>query len=331
MAKNKTVFLACMLAVAMVFSLGCKKKKEFKTLSTAGHAYLSEYVTPATGAGVNMGIGDLFTLLSDGDDANDPFIIDWRSAEDYAAGHLKGAVNMALSDLDEEIDSLPTDKLIVNVCYTGQTASFATAAINLVGQDPDYAGLEAVNLKFGMCSVTDNTSILPKTDKWTTAVAADEFDLDATIETATETYQFPNPATGEKTIAAIIKANLDEAATEWSIPAADVFADPTSYFIVNYWPAADYADPGHIPGAYQFAPKTSLLSDASLNLLPTDETVVVYCYTGQTSAQITAYLRLLGYNAKSLLFGVNGFAFGSMPDTMTKYHAPTQDYSSIIE
>jgi rhodanese-related sulfurtransferase len=331
MAKNKTVFLACMMAVAMVFSLGCKKQKEFKTLSAAGDAYLSEYVTPATGAGLNMGIGDLFTLLSDADDANDPYIIDWRSAEDYAAGHLKGAVNMALSDLDTEIDSLPTDKLIVNVCYTGQNASFATAVINLVGQDPDYAGLEAVNLKFGMCSVTDNTSILPKTDKWTAAVAADEFNLDTTIETATETYSFPSPATGEKTIAAIIKANLDEAATEWSIPAADVFADTDSFFIVNYWPAAEYADPGHIPGAYQFTPKTSLLSDASLNQLPTDQTIVVYCYTGQTSAQVTAYLRLLGYDAKSLLFGVNGFAFDAMPDTMTKYHAPTQDYSSIIE
>lgn len=330
MAKNKTFFLACMLAVAMLFSLGCKKKSEFKTLSAAGDAYLGSYLTPATSAGVNMTIDTLFTLLNDGDAANDPYIIDWRSADDYNAAHITGAVNMGLTDLDDALDTLPTDQLIVNVCYTGQTASFATSVINLVGQDPDYAGLEAVNLKFGMCSVTDDINDIPGTDKWTNAIAADEYDLDKTVETATTTYDFPDPATGERKLAAIIKANLDAAATGWGIPAATVYSNLAGYFIVNYWPANEYADPGHIPGAYQFTPKTSLLSDASLNLLPPDENIVVYCYTGQTSAQITAYLRLLGYNAQSLSFGVNGFAFGDMTEGMAKYHAPTNDYSSII-
>jgi rhodanese-related sulfurtransferase len=33
--------------------------------------------------------------------------------------------------------------------------------------------------------------------------------------------------------------------------------------------------------------------------------VITYCYTGQTSAAISAYLRVIGYNAKSLMFGMN--------------------------
>jgi hypothetical protein len=41
---------------------------------------------------------------------------------------------------------------------------------------------------------------------------------------------------------------------------------------------------------------------------------VVYCYTGQTSAFTAAYLRILGYNAKSLLFGTNGMIYNEMLD-----------------
>ena len=41
---------------------------------------------------------------------------------------------------------------------------------------------------------------------------------------------------------------------------------------------------------------------------------MVYCYTGQNSAPVAAYLRILGYNAKSLKFGANGMIY----DDMTK-------------
>jgi rhodanese-related sulfurtransferase len=53
---------------------------------------------------------------------------------------------------------------------------------------------------------------------------------------------------------------------------------------------------------------------ADLKTLPTDKPVVVYCYTGQTSAFMAAYLRLLGYDAKSLKFGTNGMIYDKMID-----------------
>ena len=43
---------------------------------------------------------------------------------------------------------------------------------------------------------------------------------------------------------------------------------------------------------------------AMTNLDPSKK-IVTYCYTGQTSAVITAYLRVLGYEAYSLKFGLN--------------------------
>jgi len=313
MRRNHSVFAIVMLITALAFTFGCQEEEvnEFELLAEAGDAYFSTY------SGVNINIDDLVLAITGGEDL---YLIDWRSAEDYADAHIAGAVNMALTDLDDELAMLPADRKIINICYTGQTASFATAAMNL-------AGLDAQNLKFGMCSITNDTSIVRKTDKWAAQIAEDEgFPLETTANELETTYEFPTLDTGEDTVAGIIAARLDEAAAGWSIAAADVFTG--DFFVVNYWPEDQYLDPGHIPGAYQFTPKEDLASDAKLAYLPTDETIVVYCYSGQTSAQVSAYLRLLGYDAKSLLFGMNGFDYASIP--ASKYTAPQNDYTGIL-
>ena len=85
--------------------------------------------------------------------------------------------------------------------------------------------------------------------------------------------------------------------------ATDVVASPENYFINNYFSEADYLGFGHIKGAYRINPL--LVGDGQVNFLDPDKTVITYCYTGQTSAAITAYLRVIGYDAKSLLFGMN--------------------------
>ena len=91
-----------------------------------------------------------------------------------------------------------------------------------------------------------------------------------------------------------------------------------NYFVVNYFGQADYEGtggagvPGHIPGAYQFTPYQSLGMDGLLANLPTDMPIVVYCWTGQHSSQVTAYLNMLGYDAYSLKFGSNGLFHGSL-------------------
>ena len=87
----------------------------------------------------------LYENLNDGDDSNDPAILDIRAAEDYAAGHVPGAVSIgggALFDTDT-LDALPTDGQIVVYCYSGQTAGQTVAALRVLGYD-------AVSLKGGM-------------------------------------------------------------------------------------------------------------------------------------------------------------------------------------
>lgn len=328
---KKSLFL--ILSLTVIFAIGCSKDStspgetvnEFKLLTDMGDQYFSTYTT-AAGLPVNVAISAVYPILMDADPANDPFIVDYRSAADFATGHIKNAVNISLAVLADKVEdgTIPTNKTILNVCYTGQTASYATSLLNMLG-------FEAQNLLFGMCGVTVDASIAG-TQKWLTQIAADEFAAQLTsVETkATQANDFKALATGQKDGVSVLKARMKQILPAgWGqIAAADVFADPGKYFIVNYWPLAEYTTPGHIPGAVCFEPKNAFKADQMLKYLPFDKTIVIYCYTGQTSAQVVAYLQALGYDAKSLLFGMNGFAYNSM--TKSKYAAPADDYSAII-
>ena len=321
------------LLIALTFLVGCDKDKgtepekvdEFALVAEKGDVYFTNYTTPS-GYPVNVRISAVYDLLTDGDATNDPFIIDYRAEADYNSGHIINAVRIPFGELINKVDdgTIPKDKVILNVCYTGQTASAATAILNLLGYD-------AQNLLFGMCGV--DTSIA-NGKKWSAQVAMDEHanDLETTAHTATETHEFPTLNTGETTAEAIIKARFQAVLASAGFPrisADDVWDNTGNYFIVNYWPENEYLNPGHIPGAYQFTPKSSLKRDAQLNLLPTDKTVVIYCYTGQTSAQVATYLTILGYDAKSLLYGFNGFAFSKLAGH--KYSPPQAGiYDAIL-
>ena len=108
----------------------------------------------------------------------------------------------------------------------------------------------------------------------------------------------------------------------------DVYSNLDNYYIVNYWSEADYSW-GHIEGAIQYSPKTSLLLESDLTTLPTDKKIAVYCYTGHTSAHIAAYLRTLGYDAETIVFGVNGMSYNAMPGTRFNPDEDIYDYELV--
>jgi rhodanese-related sulfurtransferase len=116
----------------------------------------------ATAGLKNIKAVDLNALITDGDSNNDPIIISVRKAEDYAKGHIPGAVNIAFTGIakKENLQKLDLDRQIVVYCYTGRTGSQATAILNVLGYD-------AKNLLWGMSG-------------WTTdpVVAAKRFDPD---------------------------------------------------------------------------------------------------------------------------------------------------------
>lgn len=74
-------------------------------------------------------------------DAGEATVVDIRTAEDFAAGHIVNAINIPFGQ-DMDFSELPAGKLIV-ACYSGQTAGQTTAVLRMLGKD-------AVSLHFGM-------------------------------------------------------------------------------------------------------------------------------------------------------------------------------------
>jgi len=63
-------------------------------------------------------------------------ILSVRSAEDYAKGHIEGAVNIPFAKgMEKSFNTLPKDKKIIVYCYTGQTAGQTVAILKLLGYD----------------------------------------------------------------------------------------------------------------------------------------------------------------------------------------------------
>ncbi|MCK5759222.1 MAG: rhodanese-like domain-containing protein, partial [Clostridiales bacterium] len=303
-------FVLVIAVISVIFVAGCKDDvtdpdvNEFDVLKT--------YMTDSGFDLANIAAGWVMpgTIVADGAAPTevDSFavsyeVIDLRSAEDFAAGHIKDAINSTLGDILTTAGG--TRSPIMVVCYTGQTAARAVTALRLSG----YA--DAISLKWGMCGWNAEFDF-----KWEDNAATETLDGWVTEgePTAVAEFNYPTLSTGETDGADILAARVDDILSlEWTQGNADVLATPDNYFINNYWSEDSWNTYGHIPGAYRINETLGL--DGLVNLDPEAETMITYCYTGQTSALITGWLHILGYeNAKSLVYGANGIvADGTVP------------------
>ena len=241
----------------------------------------------------------LFENLNDGDTDNDPFVLSVRSAEHYDVGHIAGAYNIPWREVaqPDHLAYLPTDKQIVDYCYTGHTGQVAATVLGLLGYD-------VTNLKFGIMGWTDDTDVL----------ATEPFSAPAAYPVETEVNELPGAETGASAgeftaLAEHITARLADWAPTISPDAlyenlndGDEANDP---FVLSVRSREHY-DLGHVPGAYNI-PWREIASDESLAYLPTDREIVVYCYTGHTGQVAATILNLLGYDVTNLKFGIMGW------------------------
>ena len=237
-------------------------------------------------------------------------VFDIRPATDFAAGHIKNAINVALKDVVKTAANYK-DKPICVVCFTGQTAGQAVMALRLSGF-PD-----AVVLKWGMAGwnstykspwvgnsgveVQANGNIAVGNANWVTtaAPAAGAFAEPIWTSTATD-----GAAILKERVQAVLDAGFTTAA------GADVLANPANYQIVNYWPATDYLSFGHFSGASDM-PVIALAGDLIKGIDPSKD-AVVYCYTGQTSSIASFWLNVLGYKTKGIGFGANHLIYDQL-------------------
>jgi rhodanese-related sulfurtransferase len=127
--------------------------------------------------------------------------------------------------------------------------------------------------------------------------------------------EYPSPGTGKSTGEEIFKDRIAKVFAEgtknFTVSAAEVFASPDSFYIINY-ERKDKYDFGHVPGAVRYKPGATLGIEAEMKTIPAGKDVVVYCATGHNSAFVVAYLRLLGYKAHSMRYGNNSFMHDKM-------------------
>jgi len=257
-----------------------EEEEEFDIVKDAVSAYLSDM------AG-NTKASDLHMRIVEGDA---PYIVSLRSAEDYAKGHIPGAINIKFGDLT----TLPENEEILVYCYTGQSASFATAVLGVL----DY---DVQNLLHGMSSWSTDPNVY--VSRFDPATSQGDYTIETTANTATATYDFPELNNTASNDADDITEAAAKTVSPKYITAADLnmkIAEDEDMTIISVRSADHYAA-GHVPGAVNISLGTLV---NNLNKIDPDAPVYVYCYTGHSAAQAVALLQMLGYDAYSLKFGM---------------------------
>jgi rhodanese-related sulfurtransferase len=236
-------------------------------------------------------------------------VIDLRSPKSYSEGHIKGAVNKKFEDLPSwfETGIKPFEyERIILVSDDGQLSSYTTCLLRLKGYGNVFSmrwGMSAWNKKYAA-------------EGWLKGVSGKyENRLETITNERSAATSLPELKTGLKTGEEIGEARFrklfEEGTQDIIVTADDIFADPGKYFIINLERKDKYED-GHIPGAVRYKPESTLGFTEEMASIPFDKTVVVYCGTGHNSGFATAYLRLFGYDARTLKYGNNGFMYDKM-------------------
>ena len=203
---------------------------------------------------------------------NGAFVIDVREEGEYAEGHIPGAVNIPLRTLAQNVDQIPTDRQIITYCASGHRAGMALSALQTLGYDTAKG--------------------FPGSWKaWTEAEG--EVSMEA-VEG--ETYEVPEI---DPEVAAAVDGFLSTIPEGWlavgSVEAVQEAVD-NGAFLVDLREPSEYEE-GYILDAVNIPLRTVA---QSLDQIPTDAPVIVYCGSGWRAALGLSSMQTMGLtNVKS--------------------------------
>ena len=221
-------------------------------------------------------------------------VIDLRSPEHYAQRHIRGAINMTLVGLAENLGNLPPNKILLLYCYTGQSSALAMVPLKAFGYQAIF--------------VSGGFSLMEKA-RFTMESSGNSF------------YPVKNePPHDPKVVAVLhgIQANLLTIARQHAVKTLVVAnsevkellaGSPDKYAFVDLRPRDDYAK-GHIRGAIS-APLDELKN--RIPNLPKEKRLVLCCKSGQLAAMTTAPLMAEGFKIISLCAGLSQVEPGLFP------------------
>jgi len=245
---------------------------------------------------------------------NNYLIIDVRDNSDFLTGHIESAINVAGDSLNSFMESITTQNYqkIILVSKNGHASAYYTCLLRLSGFDNIFT------LNFGMASWH-----LDFSDEWFNALWDDDETMFFTNDnfpkndfTHLPVLTFENP---NASVEAIVKERVT-LLLNTGFKKTDVYRSGFILFgddlLVCYGTSMLYnrREIGHKVGTihYMSSPLYDLRSMNYLQTLPTDRTILFYSFNGQLSACITAYLRMLGYDARTLQFGANQIFYSRM-------------------
>jgi len=247
-------------------------------------------------------------------------IIDLRNQDNYINGHINGAYNVDKKDVIDFLKNkrkASSVKKVVFVCHTGQIASFVTGVTRYAGFDNTYVmlfGMSGWNAEF---STPLKKAFGDISDKNLLKIAKGEHKSDggehhAAVghhkEKAIDWSKFPQLEKGKFTALTEKRAKqlLSLKRPEFLISKGELVSalkkDIHAYYPIAYMNEKQYGF-AHIDGAHQFTSRKDLAPNHKLAELPKDKPSLIYCKTGHTAGNATAYLRMLGYDTKSIILG----------------------------
>lgn len=244
------------------------------------------------------------------------YIIDIRSPEAFARGHIQGSRHVKINDVYEHVKGINAASYenIVVVCFAGQASAYVVSLLRAAGYP------NAVSLKWGISSWA---SVFAE-ESWLRNLSSARMSEFIHTESPPKNPagRLPKIETGKTTAPEILEARLQALFAEGYGPVIlgpcclfHDFYDNGGFYVINYWSKELYTKQGHIPGAVNYPPgEEPFRSGNHLFTLSTKIPNVIYCFTGQTSSYISGYLRLLGYDARSILFGANAMIYDRMRD-----------------
>ncbi len=257
-------------------------------------------------------------------------VLDIRQTADYNAGHIDGAIDASLGNIlaDAEANPAGANGYLI-VCYSGQSAGHASMALRLMGYTSTV-------LKWGMSGWNSDFA-----GSWNNNAghengnnAAGHASWVTTAAPALQSYDYPDWESETTDGAALLVERIELALANGfqgvaGYGASGVLENLANYQIINFWGADDYLAFGHYDGAYQMQP-ISLAGD-EVSAIDPDMVTALYCYTGQTSSTSTFWLNVLGYDVKSIEFGVNTLNYDGLYDAdKPNWHGP-EEYEYVVE
>lgn len=326
------------MAVLLTFFAGCGgdddnpvnpgTTDQFEVVRTALDAYVAGADAPTLSA------QSLYDNMQDGDTSNDYHVLSVRTEGDYAIGHVPGAANIPWKEVADQtkISVLPTTGKIAVYCYTGHTAGVATTVLRALGY-------ETYNMKYGIMAWTTNGTIRVQAP-FDEATDAHDFPTETTDNTpATGTYDLPDldvTSSSDETTILLAAANAYlQSGDSPTLSAQSLYdnmqdGDATNdYFVVSVRSKSHY-DLGHVPGAINIPWKEVTMVDR-LKKIPPEAKIAVYCYTGHTAAVATTALRMMGYEAYNIKYGICAWTTDTTIRAQTTFSEATEAHDFPTE